>query len=91
MSRVGADPVRKLRRNDRIVGAALFAMEEGVDPSPIIRGIVAGLKFDREGDPTAPEIQGALKEHGVDYVIENYMGLKPEEPLFGMIKDAYET
>ena len=91
VSRVGADPVRKLRRNDRIVGAALFAMEQGIDPTPVIKGIVAGLKFDREGDPTAPEIQKALKEQGVEYVIEKYMGLAKEEPLFNMIKAAYEA
>ena len=91
VSRVGADPVRKLRRNDRIVGAALFAMEQGIDPTPVIKGIVAGLKFDREGDPTAPEIQKALKEQGIEYVIERYMGLAKEEPLFNMIKAAYEA
>jgi mannitol-1-phosphate 5-dehydrogenase len=91
ISRVGADPVRKLRRNDRIVGAALFAMEQGVDPSPIIRGIVAGLKFAMPGDPTAPEVQEALKEKGIDYVIEHYMDLSKDEPLFGMLKAAYEA
>ena len=89
--RVGADPVRKLRRNDRIVGAALFAMEQGIDPSPIVRGIVAGLKFTMPGDPTAPEIQAALQEKGIDYVIEHYMDLSKDEPLFGMIKAAYEA
>ena len=73
------------------MGAALFAMEEGVDPAPIIRGIVAGLKFNHEGDPTAPEIQKALSEQGIDYVIEHYMGLEKTEPLFGMIKAAYEA
>ena len=91
IARVGADPVRKLRRNDRIVGAALFAMEQGVDPTPVIRGIVAGLKFDRAEDATAPEVQAALREQGIDYVIEKYMGLAKDEPLFGMIKAAYEA
>ena len=91
VARVGADPVRKLRRNDRIVGAALFAMEQGIDPAPIIRGIIAGLKFDRAEDATAPEIQAALKEQGIDYVIEHYMGLTPDEELFGKIKAAYEA
>ncbi len=91
VARVGADPVRKLRRNDRIVGAALFAMEQGVDPSPVIRGIVAGLRFDMPGDATAPEIQAVLKEQGIDFVIEKYMGLAKDEPLFGMIKAAYEA
>jgi len=90
VARVGADPVRKLRRNDRIVGAALFCMEEGVDPTPIIRGIVAGLKFDMPGDPTAGEVQAALREQGIDHVIEKYMNLEKDEPLFAMIKAAYE-
>ena len=54
VARVGADPVRKLRRNDRIVGAALFAMEQGVE-----------------------------------YVLEHYMGLSTDEPLYRAIETAY--
>ncbi len=91
VARVGADPVRKLRSNDRIVGAALFAIEQGVDPMPIVKGIKAALKFDRAEDATAPEIQKALSENGIDFVLENYMGLKPEQPLYGMIKAEYEA
>ncbi|MBR7189227.1 MAG: mannitol-1-phosphate 5-dehydrogenase [Clostridia bacterium] len=91
VARVGADPVRKLRKNDRIVGAALFAIEQGVDPSPIVKGIAAALRFDREEDATAPEIQKALKEQGLDYVLAHYMGLTPDEPLYGMIKAACEA
>ena len=89
VARVGADPVRKLRRNDRIVGAALFAMEQGVDPAPIVKGILAALRFDRAEDATAPEIQKALKEQGIDFVLEHYMGLAPDEPLYGGIRAAY--
>ncbi len=86
VARVGADPVRKLRRNDRIVGAALFAIEQGVDPAPIVRGIIAALRFDAHGDPTAPVIQKALKEQGIEYVMAQFMGLKPDEPLWDMVK-----
>ena len=88
VARVGADPVRKLRRNDRIVGAALFAIEQGVDPAPIVKGIAAALKFDRAEDATAPEIQRTLREQGIDFVMRQYMGLSPDEPLYGMIKAA---
>lgn len=88
--RVGADPARKLRRNDRIVGAALFALEQGVDPAPIVRGIRAALHFDSPDDPTAPRLQADLREKGIDYVLERYMGLKPEEALYGMIQAEYE-
>ncbi|MBQ6123436.1 MAG: mannitol-1-phosphate 5-dehydrogenase, partial [Clostridia bacterium] len=88
VARVGADPVRKLRRNDSIVGAALFAIEQGVDPAPIVKGIAAALKFDRAEDATAPELQQALKAQGIDYVLTRYMGLAPDEPLYGMIREA---
>ena len=88
VARVGADPVRKLRRNDRIVGAALFAVEQGVDPAPIVRGIAAALKFDRAEDPTAPALQADLREKGVDYVLQHYMGLKEDERLYAIIRQA---
>ena len=91
VARVGADPVRKLRRNDRVVGAALFCLEQGVDPSPIITGIVAALKFDRADDPTAPEIQKALREQGIEYVMQHYMSLQSDEPLYGMILKAWKA
>ena len=89
VARVGADPARKLRRNDRIVGAALFAMEQGVDPAPIVRGIVAALRFDEPGDPTAPALQADLRERGLDYVMTNTMGLAPGEPLRALIEAAW--
>ena len=89
VARVGADPLRKLRRNDRIVGAALFAIEQGVDPTPIVKGILAALRFDRPEDATAPEVQAALKDQGIEYVLAHYMGLEPAEPLYAMIRDAY--
>ena len=85
VARVGGDPVRKLRRNDRLVGAALYCIEQGVDPACIVEGIRAALRFDRADDPTAPELQAALRERGMEYVLEHYMGLSPEEPLYKMI------
>ena len=89
VARVGADPVRKLRRNDRLVGAALFAMEENVDPAPIIRAILAALRFDRADDASAVEIRKALHEQWIDYVLSHYMSLNPEEKLYQLIRDAY--
>ena len=79
------------RPGDRIIGAALFAIEQGVDPMPIVKGIKAALKFDRAEDATAPEIQKALAENGIEYVLENYMGLKADESLYGMIKAEFEA
>ena len=88
ITRVGADPLRKLRRNDRIVGAALFCLEQGVDPTPLLRGIAAALQFERASDASSQELRRALREQGLDFVIQTHMGIRPGEPLFGMIQAA---
>ena len=89
VKRVGGDPVRKLRRNDRFVGAALYCIEQGIDPSLIVNAICAGLKFNFDTDVSAPALQNDLKEKGIDYVISHYMELREDEPLYSMIKNEY--
>ena len=88
IARVGGDPVRKLRRNDRIIGAALYCMEQGVDPSPVVHIVEAALGFNPEGDPTAAKVQDALREGGAERVMTEYMGLTPDEPLYALIANA---
>ena len=44
--RLGRDPLRKLGRTDRLVGAALNALAEGITPANLATGIAAGLCFD---------------------------------------------
>ena len=88
IARVGGDPVRKLRRNDRIIGAALYCMEQGVDPSPVVHIVEAALGFNPEGDPTAAKVQDALREGGAERVMTEYMGLTPDEPLYRLIANA---
>ncbi len=88
VARVGGDPARKLRRNDRIIGAALYCLEQGVDPAPIISVVKAALAFDNEADPTASKVQQALREGGAERVMAEFMGLTPDEPLYSMIADA---
>ena len=88
VARVGADPLRKLRRDDRIVGAALFCQEQGVDPAPILKGLCAALRFDASGDASAALLREELRERGLGYVVERRMGVRPEEALYGKILAA---
>lgn len=88
VTRVGADPLRKLRRDDRIVGAALFCQEQGVDPAPILKGLRAALRFDAAGDASAALLQAELRERGLEYVVRERMGLRPEEEMYKRILDA---
>ncbi len=89
--RVGGDPVRKLRKDDRLVGAALYCLEYGRKPAGIVKGIVAALHFDNPDDKFAVQIQADLKENGLNAVIEKYMGIGKDSELAGMIRTEYEA
>jgi len=89
VARVGRDPLRKLRRDDRLVGAALLALEHGIAPANIAHAIVAALRFDDGNDPAAAELQRRLKEEGLDAVLRDVCGLAPESELATLIRAAY--
>jgi len=70
--RVGKDPIRKLKPNDRLTGAALYCMEQGIDPAHIIPAIAAAFHFDPEGDDAVMEIQRYISEHGIQSAVRHY-------------------
>lgn len=85
IARCGGDPVRKLGRNDRLVGAALTALAEGILPEVIVAGILAGLRFAPPGDPSAARVQALLQAQGIETVLTEICGLSPDEPLFVLL------
>ena len=84
--RVAADPLRKLGREDRLVGSARLCLEEGVDPVHVIAGIRAALAYDCPDDPAAVRLQAMRRERGLPYVLREVCGLAPDEPLFARLQ-----
>lgn len=90
ISRVGADPLRKLRPDDRLVGALLYAKEHGLDTQPLAEPIAAALFFAPDGDPSASELQAMLSEHGAKHVLRHVMHLDPQSAEGQQILAAYD-
>jgi len=88
--RLDRDPVRKLARADRLVGAALNALAQGVTPVHLVTGIAAGLRFAHPDDPVAQQVQARLREQGIERVLAEVCGLGPDEPLAGMVVERYQ-
>lgn len=84
--RVGRDPVRKLRPEDRLVGAARLTQEYGTSPVSICQGIAAAIFFDYEGDEEAMKLTRMRKSEGVDSVLQNICRISPEDELSRLIK-----
>lgn len=87
--RLGRDPIRKLGRTDRLVGAALNVLAEGVTPVYLVTGIVAALKFRPPEDPLAAELQAKLHGYGLARTLNDVCELQPNEPLAAQIMQRY--
>jgi mannitol-1-phosphate 5-dehydrogenase len=89
VARVGRDPLRKLRPDDRLVGGGLLALEYGIQPRNIAVGIAAALRFDTPGDPSASELQRRVAESGVERVLNEVCGLEAGHPLARLVLERY--
>ncbi len=89
IERNARDPIRKLARNDRLVGPAALSLEEGGNPVTLARAIAAGLHYDPPGDPAAQKIQTTIRDSGLDAVLRQVCGIEPAGKLAGLIRKAY--
>ena len=89
--RAGKDPIGKLGSQERLVGAALYCMAHKVEPTHIIGGIAAALKFDNTEDEMAAAMQALICEQGAESAIEAYSGMKRDSLLNRLIAARYES
>ena len=85
--RVAADPLRKLGPEDRLIGSARLCLQEGVEPTNVIRAIRAALAYDNPADPTAVTLQDMLRTAGLPGVLREVCGLVETEPLYMRLAD----
>ena len=86
-ARVGGDPIRKLKNIDRLVGAALYCIEQGSSAGGIIPAIAAGYRFDNPDDASAVEIQQYIADNGISKAVQKYSDIDGE--LLSAVVRAY--
>ncbi len=87
--RVGRDPKRKLQPEDRLTGAALFCVSQGINPEYILYGIAAAFCFDISEDVSSPEIIKFVKTHGIETALTAYTGIQVDSAIFNKIVKIY--
>ncbi len=90
VARVGRDPVRKLSKNDRLIGAAKLCIKNGINPVYISIGIAAGYAFSSENDTSAEEISKTINEFGINKAMDKYSNVRNDWPLFNQVIEFYE-
>lgn len=79
--RVGRSPLRKLGRDDRLVGPACLALDAGVQPNHLARVIAAALAFNYPADPESVTLQEELRADGPAAVLARHSGLPADHAL----------
>ena len=88
--RHGADPRRKLRRQDRLVGPLLLARKHGQEASHLVRVAAAALRFNVPGDLSAAYVRERVAAMGVEAAVRELCGLGDAEAgLIAEIVMAY--
>lgn len=76
IARVAREPLRKLRPDDRLVGAYRLLVEQGEDPTPFRKAILAALAYDDPNDAESQQLQQMIRERGAEWVLREWCGLE---------------
>lgn len=89
VTRVGRSPIRKLGPEDRLVRPMVEAAKLGLPFAHLAKAVAAALLFDVQEDAEAVELQKMLKDHGVDFVLQEVCHLDPDSEMARVIVDKY--
>lgn len=85
VTRVGADPARKLARKDRLIGPAIACIKAGRVPFFLTKAAAAGFYFVNPADASACAIQKCIQEEGIEAAIIKFCELNMEDAEERMI------
>lgn len=91
IARVGGDPLRKLGPEDRLIGGAKLALEQGIFPAGMCKAIAAALHFNPPGDKTAPTVQETVRKLGVKGALREISGLDEDSAIAREVVKQYDA
>lgn len=87
VERVGRSPLRKLSRQDRIIGPAAELAERGLAHEALLNSLSAALVFTPEGDEEVDRLQEILASADPDAATAEITGLEPSHPLYAEVRE----
>jgi len=85
VERVAQDPMRKLRPEDRLIGAANMCLECGITPIAFARIIRSALRYDNPHDAAAVTMQRRIEEQGMLDFLRSHCKIAPNSELERLI------
>lgn len=87
ISRVAREPMRKLALSERLIGAAMLALQSDIKPVHTINGIVAAIKYNNPKDPDH-HVMKLFNEIDKETFVQGVLHLRPEEKLYPLLLEA---
>jgi len=81
--RSAADPLRKLRHDDRLIGPALLCQASGVVPNHLIKAAAAAFLYQENSDEASKQLQLNIKNNGIEKTVMDVCGLRDDEKDLG--------
>jgi mannitol-1-phosphate 5-dehydrogenase len=91
VKRVIREPIRKLTREERLVGPAMLACEQGLTPKALAAVFAAALTINNHDDPQCLDLQERIASDGIEAVVEQVCEIPANHVLMGLVVDAYAT
>ena len=83
ISRVAREPLRKLAKDDRLIGAAALCLQAGGTPTNILKGIRAAMRYIHPRDPD----YRIMKRINKMSEFLGMMGINPDEPIYNTLME----
>lgn len=90
IERNARDPLRKLGKDDRLVGSAKMVLSCGIRPENLCTAIAAAIYYRNLEDPSAVQLEKLVKEEGIDAVLTKVCKIDPNGELGLLIKEKIE-
>jgi len=89
ISRVIREPIRKLGREERLVGPAMLACAQGRAPEALARVIALAFLSANAGDSQAEELRAEIRAHGLTSTLERFCEIPRDHALAALVREAY--
>ena len=89
ISRVSRNPIRKVSADERLVGPCIQCEERNLKNDRLIEGIASVFLYDVPEDQQSMELQGHIKEFGIEESVSFYTGIAVDSDMHKKIIENY--
>ncbi len=91
LARLCRAPIRKLGREERIIGALELCYHDHIPIEPFFPLLYRAIHYTAPGEPQADKLQKLLQARGIEGVLREVCGISPEEALFPILVNGYQN